>query len=449
MARRLLGTLPLALGLLFVACADQNDSGPTAPHAGGLAATQSGTGCNFTVFNSLIAQYFTSSARQQQASTYVNAMQTATGGAFSQGAVDAGFNLLAYIASTVDSTYRGFGTSGPAATGSSLAQATIRCMYDNLTLPDFTVSVDPASKGAFQVRGGSGDATTTPVIARRAVGSEPISVVAPTPGGNWGQIVKTAALPAVATRALIYGRPVLSDPSDPTSAPDPLQYQWEAIHPDIVFTDPSAVVAICAAEGDTDWIQESGLGILAYQSAGSLCTPRVTQSVSFLDGGWRPSLLASRLVRLLSPAPLSAAVLAKSTGGTAGGLKSIFSKKAVPNAALKFVAPFPSPSPKVNGPITVTVEARDVDQTLMNGVTVTITGTNNNGTPTMIFKWNGTSCTASSGPPSGVTGANGTGVVTITFCVTKNGGLLTSGTGTAKPLTVFAPTQTLKLNVKP
>jgi len=442
MARRLLGTLPVALGLLVVACADQNDSSPTAPHVGGIAAVVTSPACNFSGFNSLIAQYFTNNARKQQASGFVSAMQSA--GAFTTGAVDAGFNLLDEIAQTVDSTYNGLGTSGSAATGNSLARATIACQYNDLgTLPDFTVSLDPASKGAFQVRGGTSDASTTPVLARTDIGSEPISAVAPTSGANWGAIVKTADGLAF-TRALIYGKPVL----DANSAPDPLQYQWEAIRPDISFASPGAVVAICAAEGSTDWIQESGLGILAYQSAATICTPRPALTVSFFDGGWRPSLLARRFATLLSPEPLNAAVLAKSTGGTAGGLKSIFKKTAVPSAALKFIAPLPSSTPKVNSPIEVTVEARSVDLVLMNGVAVTITGSNNNGTPTILKKWNGTSCATSSGTPSGITGADGTGVVVITFCVTKSGGLLARANGDAVPETGFTA-DVLKLNVKP
>jgi hypothetical protein len=456
MARRLLGTLPVALGLLVVACADQNDSSPTAPHAGWIAAVVTSPACNFSGFNSLIAQYFTNNARKQKASGFVNDMQVAGG------AVDAGFNLLAEIAQTVDSTYNGLGTSGSTATGNSLVRATIACMFDDLgTLPDFTVSVDPASKGAFQVVGGASDASSTPVLARSAIGSEPISAVAPTPPPptvppappapptTWGAIVKTADGTAF-TRALIYGKPVLVN-----SIPDPLQYQWEAIRPDISFASPGAVVAICAADGSTDWIQESGLvgqlpGILAYQPAADFCVERPDPSlqIGFFSGGWRPSLLARRLIRSLSPEPLNAAVLLKSTGGTAGGLHSIFSKKAVPSATLKFVAPFPSSTPKVNTPITVFVEARDVDKVLMNGVTVTIIGTSNKGFPTNLLLYNGTSCSTSTGTPSGVTGTAGTGLVQITFCDTKVGGLSANATGDAVPETGFTP-GVLKLNVKP
>jgi hypothetical protein len=443
MARRLLGTLPVALGLLVAACADQNDSSPTAPHVGGIAAVVTSPACNFSGFNPLVAQYFTNNARKQKASGYVTAMQSA--GAFTTGAVDAGFNLLDEIAQTVDSTYNGLGTSGSAATGNSLARATIACQYNDLgTLPDFTVSLDPASTGAFQVRGGTSDASTTPVLARTDIGSEPISAVAPTPVANWGAIVKTADGLAF-TRALIYGKPVL----DANSVPDPLQYQWEAIRPDISFASPGAIVAICAAEGSTDWVQESGLGILAYQPAADFCVERpASLQLGFFSGGWRPSLLARRFATLLSPEPLNAAVLAKSTGGTAGGLKSIFKKTAVPSAALKFIAPLPSSTPKVNSPIVVTVEARSADLVLMNGVAVTITGSNNNGTPTLLKQWNGTSCATSSGTPSGITGANGTGVVVITFCVTKSGGLVASANGNAAPETGFTPAK-LKLNVKP
>jgi len=443
MARRLLGTLPVALGLLVVACADQNDSSPTAPHTGGLAAAVTSPACNFSGFSPLIAQYFTTSARKQKASGYVNDMQVAGG------AVNAGFNLLAEVAQTVDSTYNGLGTSGPAATGNSLVRATIACMYDDLgALPDFTVSLDPASKGAFQVVGGANDASSTPVLARTAVGTEPISVVAPTPPSNWGAIVKTADGSAF-TRALIYGKPVLTSSTNPPSV-DPLQYQWEAIRPDISFANPGAVVAICAAQGASDWIQESNLGILAYQSAATLCTARPALVVGFLDGGWRPSLLAQRLVRFMSPQPLSAAVAAKSTGGTAGGLKSIFSQKPVPSAALKYVAPLPNSTPKVNSPITVTVEAKSADLVLMNGVTVTLSGSNNNGTPTLLLQSNGTTCpTSSTPPPSGVTGADGTGVVKISVCVTKSGGLQLTAKGTSGgPSTTFTAAQ-LKLNLKP
>ncbi len=438
MARRLPGMLPVALGLLAAACADQNSSGPAAPHADGIAAVQTSIECSFTAFNPLIAQYFTTSARQQKASGFVNAMQA--GGPFSPGAVDNGFELLDEIAQTVDSTYNGLGTSGSAATGSSLVQTTISCMYDDLgTLPDFTVSVDPTSKGAFQVRPGIGT-DVRPVLARSDVGAEPISGVSPSTS-NWGSIIK-AADGTTATRALIYGTPIFSDPLNPT-VPDPLKYQWEAIRPDIIFTPPGAVVAICAAGGAADWVQESNVGVLAFQSGADLCQPRALATV----GGWRPSVLAYRLLDLLQPRPLNAAMATTSIGGGAGGLKSIFSSKTIPSAKLKFIPPIPT-TVKANSPIALTVEARSADGVLMNGVGVTYTGSNNNGTPTLLVKSDGTSCGTAT-PPTGITGAFGapTGQVTIYFCDTKAGGLILTASGTGHG-TTFAAVKT-KLNVKP
>jgi hypothetical protein len=194
-------------------------------------------------------------------------------------------------------------------------------------------------------------------------------------------------------------------------------------------------------------------GILAFQSGDAFCVPRPQPAtLGFFDGGWRPSLLARRLVRALSPTLLSAAATTKSTGGTAGGLKSIFGDKLVPSAALKFVAPFPSSTPKVNSPITVTLQAKSSDGVLMNGVTATLSGSNNNGNFTALGTPTGSTCTVTSPPtpPSGVTGTSGFGLVEITFCVNKTGGLIVTANATVpgRPTTKIAPDK-IKLNIKP
>jgi hypothetical protein len=427
-----------ALGLLGVACSDHNGGAPSAPQDEGFDAAVESLICDFNGFNSLIAQYFTKSSTQQEAKAFVSAMQSAD-------PVDNGFNVMALIAGAVKR-----GEVGSPITGSSLTNALIKCMFDVTTgdfvtgtgpaaksiIPiDFTASLDPAQPGAYDVHGGAGDGTTDAVKSRLIAGAtDPISAIG-TQGRTWANLLSE--------RALIYGRPI-------GDAPSLTSYQWEAVRPNVSFSQPGALVAICAATGNDEMVDESGFGVLGFGSAAGLCPDPREVAIS----GWGPGALAARLGRLLTPEPLHAAtLLLKSIGGSAGGLKSVFSKKTISSGRLEFLSL--APSPKANSPITVTVKATSSDGVPMNGVTVTLAGTNNNGTPTKLVQSDGITCSNNT-PPSGVTGNKGldvanVGVAEIKFCITKTGGLLLTGNGNiaGRSLISVTPTKPLKLNVRP
>jgi hypothetical protein len=442
MIPRLFYLLPVTLGLLGVACADQNGGGPSAPQDEGLGAAVTSLSCDFSGFNSLVAQYFTKSSTQQDAKNFVGAMQTA--GKWSTGAVDNGFNVMALIAGAVKS-----GEVGSSTTGSTLTNELIKCMFDVTTgdfltgtppksiIPiDFTASLDPVRPGAYAVHGGSGDLTSDAVKSRLSAGADPLTTdpisAIGTQGATWANLLNE--------RALIYGRPVVDGQTTSLTA-----YQWEAIRPSASFSAPGALVAICAATGSADMVHESNFGVLAFGSAAELCPNPLEVGIT----GWGPAALAQRLGRLLAPQPLHAAtLLLKSIGGSAGGLKSIFSNTPVPSVTLKFLAGPPSVF-KQNQDVTVKIQATLPGTTTgVNGVCVFLTGTNNNGTPTELLPKGECNSTA----PSAVTGRVGsiTGVAEVTFHVTKTGNLMLSGNGTVVERTgTVASTLPVKTNVKP
>jgi hypothetical protein len=446
---RLLRTLPLAFGLLIAACSDQNNSGVVAPEqpdlAGGRPAPTS-LACNSSAFSSLINTYFSTATAKQAAQGHVNSMTAAPYGSVAQ---DNGFSVMNLIAAEVK------GGNSAASTGNTLTRELIKCMYDatdvssdfpaNFATLDFTSSLDPNVPGAFEVRGPSSD--RTPVASRKTVAvADRLSGVAP-PQDPTDLVGPGTALPwnsILSERTLIYGIPLGSALAGYSKD----QYQWEAIRPSVSFGGDGATVALCDPNSTpSSMVSESAFGVLAYTDGDYICDAVYAATVQ----GWSPRVLVQRMIKFVTPEPLSAG--ARTIGGSAGGLKSVFSKKTISSGKLKFLS-FPA-SPKVNSLITVTVEARSSDDELMNGVTVTLTGTNNNGTNTKLVQWTGTACSDNS-PPSGVTGNKGLGVANvgvaeIKFCVTKTGGLVLTGSGDVGDRTTIDVTQTkpVKLNVKP
>jgi hypothetical protein len=440
---RFVGTLSVALGLLVAACADQPDSGPVGPgpDLGSGKPDPATLACNSSVFPSLVNTYFSNAAAKQQAQGYVNLMTAAPHGLAAQ---DNGFNVMDLIASEVK------GGNSAAGTGNTLTRELIKCMYDasdassdfpaNFATLDFTSSLDPAVPGAFEVRGPTSG--NTPVASRAQLPVERLSGVAP-PQDPTNHVAPGTALPwshILSERALIYGIPVETGLGGYSKD----EYQWEAIRPSVSFANEGATVALCSpASTASSMVDESNFGVLAYTGGDYICDASYASTAQ----GWSPRVLVQRLLNFITPQPLFAG--SSTIGGSAGGLRSFFSNKTISGASLKFVAPLPPSTPKVNSPITVTIEAKSSDLVLMNGVTVTLVGTNNNGVPTMLVQSNGTTCSTNT-PPSGVTGNKGVGVVEIKFCVTKNGGLLLTGDGTVTGRLInVTSTKPAKLNVKP
>jgi hypothetical protein len=441
---RFVGTLSVALGLFVAACADQADSGPVGldPDLASGKPDPATVACNSSVFPSLVNTYFSNAAAKQEAQGYVNLMTAAPHGSVAQ---DNGFNVMDLIASEVK------GGNSAAGTGNTLTRELIKCMYDaatssdfpaNFASLDFTSSLDPAVPGAFEVRGPTSG--NTPVASRAQLPVERLSGVAP-PQDPTDLVAPGTALPwshILSERALIYGIPVETGLGGYSKD----EYQWEAIRPSVSFANEGATVALCSPTSTaSSMVDESNFGVLAYTGGDYICDASYASTAQ----GWSPRVLAQRLLNFITPQPLFAGF--STIGGSAGGLRSFFSNKTISGASLKFVAPLPPSTPKANSLITVTVEARSSDLVLMNGVRVTLTGTNNNGTPTQLVQWDGTSQTCTTDTtPSGVTGTKGVGVVEIKFCVTKNGGLLLTGNGTVTGRSIdVTSTKPAKMNVRP
>jgi hypothetical protein len=438
---RLLRTLPLAFGLLIVACSDQTGSGPLAPGAdlAGGKPVPATLACNSSVFPSLVNTYFSSASRKQEAQGYVNLI-TAT--PYGSAAQDNGFSVMDLMAAEVK------GGNSAAGTGNTLTRELIKCMYEagvssdfptNFATLDFTSSLDPAVPGAFEVRGATSG--NTPVASRKTASvTERLSGVAP-PQNPLDLSEPGSALPwssILSERALIYGVPL----GTALTGYSKDEYQWEAIRPSVSFNGDGATIALCdPSSTSSSMVEESGFGVLAYTDGDYICDALYASTAQ----GWGPRVLVQRLLKFITPEPLYAGT--RTIGGSAGGLKSFFSKKTISSGGLTFLS-LPT-SPKVNSLITVSVEARTSDNVLMNGVTVTLLGTNNNGTPTKLVQWNGTTCSENT-PPSGVTGNKEFGVAEIKFCVTKTGGLLLTGTGNVNERSITVTnTKPAKLNVKP
>ncbi|HZA93207.1 MAG TPA: hypothetical protein VE420_11325, partial [Gemmatimonadales bacterium] len=396
--------------------------------------------CNSSVFPSLVNTYFSTATQKQLAQGYVNSMTADPHGSVAQ---ENGFNVMDLMATEVK------GGNPAAGTGNTLTRELIKCMYDaatssdfpaNFATLDFTSSLDPAVPGAFEVRGPTSG--NTPVASRAQLPAERLSGVAP-PQDPTNLVAPGTALPwshILSERVLIYGIPVETGLGGYSKD----EYQWEAIRPSVSFANEGATVALCdPASTASSMVDESNFGVLAYTNADYICDASYASTAQ----GWSPRVLVQRLLKFVTPQPLFAGF--STIGGSAGGLRSFFSNKTISGASLKFVAPLPPSTPKVNSPITVTIEAKSLDGVLMNGVTVTLAGTNNNGVPTMLVQSNGTTCSTNT-PPSGVTGNKGVGVVEIKFCITKNGGLLLTGNGTVTGRSInVTSTKPAKLNVKP
>jgi hypothetical protein len=419
MRGRLLSKVAVAAVCVLAGCSEQQQktvTGPEfVPHP-----PPSTFDCDFSAVATLVNSYF-GSPLQQNAKTLEQQMEAA--GSRSDSAVQRGFDIMSLIGQASRQT------TSVASTGSNLTKALMRCMFDvsNTTnfraFPDsfdFAPALTKNTGGAYYVRGGTNDATSTVIGADFLSGSaDNLSAVAPA-GGSWTSILAGNA----GGRALIYGSLIAVGP--------PLTYDWKLMPPNSSFASPFALVAICDGNvADSAMVNESSAGFLPY-AATSICSG--DQSVTMLDTGWGPRALLSRAAhwsaQLLTPQSLQAAVVGKTgSGGTTSGFKSKFKTNSVSTVTVTFTAPG-SRGPKLGKAFdaTVNVTALD-DQSVSTGVLNTCVyfkGSNNNGTPTRVQGLKDPSCTT---PPaatrdtvSAVTGAGGTATISLT--VTKSGGLV-------------------------
>ena len=210
---------------------------------------------------------------------------------------------------------------------------------------------------------------------------------------------------------------------------------------------------LSSALNNTDLESETEVGFLPYVGVLPGCTATFAQ----LTKSWRPLDLVRAVGRygsqLLGPEPASAAtfVAAASIGGSAKGGKSIFSRNTLnPSTAvsLQFITQ-PSDT-KVNVPISPAVRVQATYQgTAVGGVVITLSGTNNNGTPTQV------NCPGPAPAPatcSALTGLDGIAVFNP-LTITKSGALtlVVNGASIAdRPSILFGTgTASKKINVKP
>jgi hypothetical protein len=437
MAPRSLYAVAVAM-LALTACSDREPGSTTGPQFAPGATTDV---CGFS--NSLISDYFPSS-RQGRIVTLKQSMASAGHG--TPNARTFGFEIMDSIGSLSRSV-----SVDPAA-GAQLTIALIACMFDeasSFTYPEddslaaFTAALNSPAGGAYYVRGGGREGTvlgTSHPLGGPAVnlsGVEPLS-------GNWTDMVKLVDGDNLSEgRALIYGYSVPEQSA--------LVYDWATVPSALTF-DPAVVIAVCDNDlSQTGMVHEEDIGVLAYVDTG-MCDED-TQSLTKMNAGWGPRALASRLGRMLlgavAPEPLQATVLLAKGGGTTITVpKSKFRRRTVKTLTLAWVQG-KTPPAVIKGtdnpltqsqenafPVSFTVATEAGDP--IAGTCGYLTGTNNNGTPTMLTgPRDQEHCTT---PPNGDAGALSVLLTTETIggktvsvanfgqvAVTKTGGIIFSG----------------------
>jgi hypothetical protein len=426
MCRRLLSTVALAAVFALGACSEQQQKTATGPEFAG-GPPPGPTDCDFSLVRTLVNSYFTSPL-QQDAKSLEQQMETA--GSRTSNAIQRGFDIMTLIG-------RASREGTPSTTvGSNLTKALMRCMFDvgNTTnfpgFPndfDFAPALTELTGGAYYVRGGPSDATST-VVAADFSGSTPnnLSAVAPAGTATWPGILAGNALSA--DRALFYGSVV---------GLSPLVYDWKTMPPNTAFGSSGALVGVCDGNvGSSALVNESSLGFLPYASADGICA--ADQPVAMIESGWGPLALMRRAAHwsaeLLTPQALQATVVGKTgSGGTSTGFKSKFKTTSLTSPlTVKFVAGAPPSKVKLNTPFTVSVTVTGpadpgFPSAVLNAC-VYVTGANNNGTPTQLLGDTDPRCDSPPTPDarSAVTGAGG--VASLSAHVTKNGGLVLTAT---------------------
>jgi hypothetical protein len=375
--RPLWGSVCCLVGLVLTACSEQPQQESSSTTA---FAANSTNNCAPTVFNSLIAGYFTN-PQQQKVQDYKTAMLTARAAGQAATARTNGFHIMREIAAAAKTL-----PQPPASVGSELTVETLKCIFDVTdthvfasppSATFFAHALDRAAAGGYDVRGKPADLPTDPgdpTGTVQAVKSGPLAVVAAVApnGTTWDAILSDdATLNPPNARVLIYGEP------GPTAG----SYDWSSIPRDAFFAAPGAIVTTCHDDnGDfSEMLTETfgtSSGALAWVDATGLCS----LPVSALNQDRGVFALLGRLGRdWLVPQPLAAAVVSPGiTGGNAGSIKSIFDVAAVPSVTLAF-----RDQPQntfVNQPIPppVTVTATSSEGPVA-GVQVTLVLVNNNG----------------------------------------------------------------------
>jgi hypothetical protein len=418
----------LALVSALVACNEQQEPESVAgPSLAGRPTDPAA--CDPNSLNSLISGYFPGNTGSN-AKAFKDALIAA--GPDSAG-ISAGYSVLQEIGKLS----RGMTVDGVA--GSNLAKGIIKCMFSATVKANFTPTfpsdsiynfaraLDAGAGGAFYVRGAgtNNNGLVQGAIDGSSADANILSGVMPL-SGTWTDVLDSNTISF--GKVLIYGYQTKADP---------LEYEWATIPPAAKF-DPQLVVAICdGTDTTTAMIHESSIGVLAYQSASTICTTAPV-AVTLKDTGWGPRALAARLARVVvdavRPQPLQAAMLKSGTGGTATTFKSKFSKKGVTSVALTFTTKPPS---RIKLGATVTAEVRattlvDAVTTGVNGVCVYLRGTNNNGQGTSLVGSHDQRCQVIDETVDAYTStkSSSAGYASFSFKATKTGGLVITATAT-------------------
>ena len=488
MSTRFSAVALVGLAAVVSACDQPTPSAPVEGLSSAKPAPPSSNACVFTgnpSLSSSAGSYFTVSADKRAAADLIDQMESAREAGNTTETRRYGFALL----SRVGQVSRGSSPGDPAA-GALLTKQAFNCMYDtsgddadsfegwpNDPHYDFEAALDADNGGAYYVRGVPNDPQTTDDEATApAIGniSALNSSVDPA-GGNVSAIAPAAASALSDSWFEVLGQPVLF-----FGNPVEDGYDWKVLPRDAAFS-PYARVALCQGVNgggqeyaDADMVHQFGVGVIGFVGADGLCgTKPPLAAVEGRGTFGRLASLTRSLAGLLSPEPLHASLsVALSRGGTASGAKGDkFTSRNLPTVNLSVsVSDAPRNTVQVNTgrfSVTVIVTTPDGAREPVGGISVTLSGTNNNGTPTNLYEVvdpNYTGCALASGKVElpeertlSTIDVDGTTAVTKAvwtknLCVTSPGGLIinassravgnsAAGVGTAKAST--------KINVKP
>lgn len=325
--------------------------------------------CDFTSLTPLVNHYFPG-PEAKIVRGLVSQMQSA--GAFTTDAKDRGFDVMVHIASNVNAG------NNKVADASNLTNGLLACMFSSAaelpaTFPeDFSVATDPTQHGGYAVRGGASDPLNAAVFSRPL--TAPFSGIVPSSTNTWPGILSGNPAPS---RLLVYGRPGSTAQT----------YDWKVVPRNATFSPP-AIVGVCidANVSNTSLLHEEHVGLLPFVDAAFLnpatCSSFATQSW----GNQFARRLAEWGLNIVAR-PLSASDFLNpgGLGGSTGGIGSEFGPQVVSTVTLTFTV---QPSDvQANDTITPPVRVRATDATTnapVPNVSITLSSTNNNGTPALL-----------------------------------------------------------------
>ncbi|HEY3011272.1 MAG TPA: hypothetical protein VGJ36_00900 [Gemmatimonadales bacterium] len=380
------GSVCCLTGLALAACSEQpQQQNPSTP----AFAANSTNNCAPTVFNSLIAGYFSDAQQQLKVQGYKNAMLDARAAGDLTTARTYGFHIMREIAVAAKAV-----SQPPASVGSELTVEDFKCIFDVTDTHVFASppsanyfehALDRAAGGGYDIRGKlagpppANDPGDPPGPVQAVLNGSVVAAVAPFGTATWDDILPDdATLNPPNARVLIYGEPV---DGSPTGA-----YDWASIPRDAFFATPGALVTTCQEDNtSTEMVTETfgaSTGALAWGDATSLCP----SSIGTLNQSRGVFAMFGRLARLgrdwLLPQPLAAAALVGTgtiSGGNAGSIKSVFDVTSESSVTLAFKDQPQNTFTNQEIPPPVTVTAVGSDGKPVAGAKAMLLLVNNNG----------------------------------------------------------------------